>query len=284
VAEIWLTSLDGTQRLPLYSIGPYGAWGDLTYQFRWGDGACGMYEAQWTMPLPPQFEHPLLRRGSLVEIQQGPWRMGSPLVLSEPAKGTGYDDPWQLVATGIGRDVEGDNSFYAFRLSDGGDHRDPVRGRRLRQPRLRVARRGPRTSVPTTAVGGNATTEELMTSARCSTRRRIASGNGGVSARTTTCSSPPTRPRRPIRWSPVLRRSGPLTTTTRRWSGSVHRLVHRHLQDGQRHQHPGRHPVRPQGVRGEPDRRWAPSPRPRRRGSPTGSSPSPRVGWRGPTA
>jgi hypothetical protein len=44
----------------------------------------------------------------------GPWRVGSPLILAEPAKGNGPGDPWQFTATGIGRDVEGSNSFYAF--------------------------------------------------------------------------------------------------------------------------------------------------------------------------
>lgn len=98
----------------LAQIGPYGAWGDLQIITRWGQGACGMFEAQWSMPLPPDFEHPLLRRGTLVELMDGPWRIGSPLILSEPAKGTGLDAPWQFVATGIGREVEGDSSFYAF--------------------------------------------------------------------------------------------------------------------------------------------------------------------------
>ena len=83
-----LTGLDGTS-LWLASIGPYGAWGDLTYQTRWDVGACGMYEASWTMPLPAQFEHNLLRRGTLVELMDGPYRVGSPLVLSEPSVGSG---------------------------------------------------------------------------------------------------------------------------------------------------------------------------------------------------
>jgi hypothetical protein len=112
VAELWFTSLDGTQRLPAYQIGPYGAWGDLTYTFRWGDGACGMFEAQWSMPLPPDFEHPLLRRGTLVEVTDGPWQMGSQLVLAEPGVGTGFDDPWTLTATGVGREVEGESAWY----------------------------------------------------------------------------------------------------------------------------------------------------------------------------
>jgi hypothetical protein len=161
VAEIWLTSLDGTQRLPLYSIGDYGSWGDLTYRFRWGDGACGMYEASWTMPLPAQFEHPLLRRGSLVEITDGPWRLGSPLVLSEPAKGTGLADPWQLTATGIGRDVEGDHSFYAFDGSLVTTAIPSTAVDRAITAGWRIAGRA--ASVPSTAIGGNATTDELMT-------------------------------------------------------------------------------------------------------------------------
>jgi hypothetical protein len=100
--------------LPLYQVGPYGAWSDLQINVRWGDGAAGMYEAQWTMPLPPDYDHPLLRRGTAVELMAGPYRVGSPLILAEPNRGTGLDEPWQFTATGIGRDVEGDNSFYAF--------------------------------------------------------------------------------------------------------------------------------------------------------------------------
>lgn len=110
----WVTSIDGTLRFPLFEIGPTGSWGDLSYRFRWGEGACGMYEASWTMPLSPGFEHPLLRRGTIVELMDGPYRVGSPLVMSEPGRGTGFDDPWQVTCTGIGREVEGDNSFYAL--------------------------------------------------------------------------------------------------------------------------------------------------------------------------
>lgn len=109
----WLTSFDGLIRLPLYAVGPYGAWADLQFTTRWGDGASGMYEARWTMPLPADFQDPLTRRGSLVEIMDGPCRVGSPLILTEPTRGSGIDQPWQFTATGIGRDVEGENSFYA---------------------------------------------------------------------------------------------------------------------------------------------------------------------------
>lgn len=158
----WLTSLDGTIRLPLYSIGPYGAWGDLAYQTRWGDGASGMFEATWTMPLPAQFEHPLLRRGSLVELMDGPYRVGCPLVLSEPAVGTGLDDPWQFTATGLGRDVEGDNSFYSFKISTGASTSVPSEAVDFAQAGgWRVT--GRRGSVPTSAIGGTPTTDELMT-------------------------------------------------------------------------------------------------------------------------
>jgi hypothetical protein len=44
------------------------------HDFRYGEGACGMFEASWSMPLPPDFSHPLLRRGTLVELMDGPWR------------------------------------------------------------------------------------------------------------------------------------------------------------------------------------------------------------------
>jgi hypothetical protein len=162
MAEIWLTSIDGTLRLPVYQIGPYGAWGDLTYTTRWGDGACGMYEAQWTMPLAGDFDHPLLRRGTLVEITDGPWRIGSPLIMSEPAKGAGLADPWQFTATGIGREVEGANSYHA---------QDGTTGDTTAVPSVAVDRAiaagwpigGRDTSVPTFAIGGSTTTDELQT-------------------------------------------------------------------------------------------------------------------------
>jgi hypothetical protein len=108
-----LTAVGDTTARYLAELGTYGSWSDIQIITRWGDGACGMYEAQWTMPLPPYFDHPVLRRGALVEIMDGPYRVGSPLILTEPARGTGLDNPWQFVATGIGREVEGSNSFYA---------------------------------------------------------------------------------------------------------------------------------------------------------------------------
>src|SRR3954465_13437990 len=106
-------TIGGSSSVWLASVGTYGYWADLQLKTPWGDGASGMYEAQWTMPLPPNFSHPLLRRGTLVEIMDGPYRVGSPLILSEPTVGSGLQDPWQFVAAGIGRDVEGENSFYA---------------------------------------------------------------------------------------------------------------------------------------------------------------------------
>lgn len=105
-------TIGGTSSIWAAQIGEYGMWGDLQVQTRWGEGASGMYEAQWTMPLPPEFEHPILRRGTIVELMDGPWRVGSPLILTEPARGMGLDDPWKFVATGIGREVEGTNSWY----------------------------------------------------------------------------------------------------------------------------------------------------------------------------
>lgn len=95
------------------TIGPLGAWGDLSWITRYGESPCGMYEVSWTMPLPPDFEHPLLRRGTRVELMDGPWRIGSSLILTEPARGTGFSDPWQFVAQGVGREVVGENSWYA---------------------------------------------------------------------------------------------------------------------------------------------------------------------------
>lgn len=158
----WLTSLDGAQRIPLYLVGKTGAWSDPTYTTRWGDGACGNYEASWTMPLPSGFSHPLLRRGTLVELMDGPYRVGSPFVMSEPAVGAGFEDPWQFTATGIGRDVEGANSFFCFRLSDGETTAIPSEAVDFAMSDgWRIA--GRLASVPTSAIGGTATTEELMT-------------------------------------------------------------------------------------------------------------------------
>jgi hypothetical protein len=146
----------------LAQIGPTGSWGDLSFSTRWGDGASGMFEASWTMALPPGFEGPLLRRGTLVEIFDGPWRIGSPLILSEPAVGAGLDEPWSFNATGIGREVEGDNSFFCFRTSDGETTTVPSEAVDYAIANgWRIAGRD--SNVPTGAIGGTATTDELMT-------------------------------------------------------------------------------------------------------------------------
>lgn len=156
-----LTAVGSSNPVWLATIGPYGSWGDLSYTTRWGDGACGMYEAQWTMPLPLGFEHLLLRRGSLVELMDGPYRVGSPLILSEPARGTGLDDPWHFVATGIGREVEGENSFYAF---DGSLNTTAIPTTAVDQAIARGWRiAGRDASVPSTQVGATSTTPELET-------------------------------------------------------------------------------------------------------------------------
>jgi hypothetical protein len=156
-----LTSLDGTQTLWLAAIAPYGSWGDLSYTTRWGQGASGMYEASWTMPLPAQFGHPLLKTGTLVELMDGSYRVGSPLVMSEPAVGSGLADPWTFTATGIGREVEGTNAFYA--LDSGGNTTSIPSSAvdRAITDGWRVA--GRLASVPTTATGGSSTSDELMT-------------------------------------------------------------------------------------------------------------------------
>lgn len=90
-----------------HSLGTYGTVTDLTWTTRWGAGACGMYEASWSMPLDADDESGPFRRGQLAEIHDGPWRIGSSLVLSEPVPGDGLDQPWQFTATGLGREVEG---------------------------------------------------------------------------------------------------------------------------------------------------------------------------------
>jgi hypothetical protein len=109
-----LSSVDGSQTAWLAQIGPYGAWSDLNVTTRWGQGASGMFEASWSMPLPAGFEHPLLRRGTIVELMDGPWRVGSPLLMSDPGRGLGLDQPWTVTATGVGREAEGQDSYYAL--------------------------------------------------------------------------------------------------------------------------------------------------------------------------
>ena len=107
-------TLGGSSSAWLASVGPYGAWSDLTITTRWGQGASGMYEATWQMALPAGFSHPLLRRSTQVEAMDGPYRMGSSLIMAEPGVGTGLGDPWTLTATGVGREVEGESAFYAL--------------------------------------------------------------------------------------------------------------------------------------------------------------------------
>lgn len=108
-----LTSVDGSRTSWLAEIGN-GSWGDLSWITRYGDGPCGMFEASWTMPLPADFAHPLLQRGTVVELMDGPYRVGSSLILNEPARGDRLGEPWRLVASGVGREVEGENSYYAL--------------------------------------------------------------------------------------------------------------------------------------------------------------------------
>lgn len=156
-----LTPIGGTATW-LAQIGPYGAWGDLEWTTRWGEGACGMYEAQWSMPLPPDFDHPALRSGTLVELMDGPWRIGSPLILAEPARGSGFNQPWQFTATGIGREVEGENSFYAF---DAGSNTTSVPSTAIDAAISLQGLRwsGRDASVSTAAVGSSTSTDQLNT-------------------------------------------------------------------------------------------------------------------------
>lgn len=108
-----LTSLDGRE-VWLAEIGPFGAWSDLKLTFRWGQSACGLFDASWSMPLPSEFSHPLLRRGTLVSFMDGAAQVGSQAVLAQPARGGGYGQPWQLTATGVATEVTGDASWFAF--------------------------------------------------------------------------------------------------------------------------------------------------------------------------
>ena len=156
-----LTPVGSSTPVWLAAVGTYGSWSDLSWTTRWGDGACDMFEASWAMPLPPDFEHPLLRRGTLVELMEGPYRIGSPLILSEPARGTGVGDPWRFTATGIGREVEGDNSFYAF---DGSLNATAIPTTAVDQAIARGWRiTGRNSSVSATQVGASSTTDPLNT-------------------------------------------------------------------------------------------------------------------------
>lgn len=107
-------SIGGSSSAFLAAVSPYGAWSELTLITRWGDGACGNFELSFKMPLPAAFSHPLLRRGTLVELMDGPYRVGSPFIMSEPSVGSGLDNPWQITCVGIGREVEGDSTFLAL--------------------------------------------------------------------------------------------------------------------------------------------------------------------------
>lgn len=155
------STIGGTAARWLYDIGPYGAWSDLNLLTRFGDGACGNFEASWSMPLPPGFEHPLLRRGTAVELMDGPYRVGSPFILSEPAKGGGLDDPWRFTAAGIGREIEGEHSFYA---ADGSGNATAVPTTAVDQAMADGWRIGGRdASVPATAPAATTTSENLNT-------------------------------------------------------------------------------------------------------------------------
>jgi len=154
-----LTPVGGGTPIWLAEIGPYGAWGDLSYTTRWGDSASGMYEASCTFPLPPDFEHATLRRGSLFELMEDGYRVGCPLVLSDPSKGTEPGQPWTLTATGIGRDVEGSDAFTAL---DGSLNTTAIPSTAATQAKARgwrITTVG--ASVPVTAVGASSTTEGL---------------------------------------------------------------------------------------------------------------------------
>lgn len=143
----------------LASIGPYGSWGDLSWTTRWGDGACGMFEASFTTPLPKAFEHPALRMNSLVDLMNGPYRVGSSLYISDIVRGTGLDDPWTITCTGIGREVEGDNSWLAIdSVPAASSVASAVIDRAIGQGLRWAGRDG---TVPTTAFGSSATTDSL---------------------------------------------------------------------------------------------------------------------------
>lgn len=94
-------------------LGPYGAWGDLAWSTRWASGACGMFEASFTMPLPADFQHRALVRGARVELMRKGLRVGSSLVINQIERGT-PGEPWKITCEGVGRLAEGASSFYAF--------------------------------------------------------------------------------------------------------------------------------------------------------------------------
>lgn len=144
-----------------HSLGTYGTVSDLTWATHWGTGACGMYEASWTMPLPVDYYNPLLRRGQLVEIHSSQWRIGSSLLLAEPVPGAGLDQPWQFTATGVGRDVEGPNSWLCF---DGSANTTAVATTAVDRAIADGLQWGGRdATVPSTVYGNSTTTDQLNT-------------------------------------------------------------------------------------------------------------------------
>ncbi len=153
-------TIGGSSSMFLAQIGPYGAWSGLNVSTRWGEGSAGMYEAQWTMPLPADFDHYLLRHDTIVELMDGPWRVGSPLVLAEPSRGTGLDNPWQFVASGFGRMVEGENSWAAV---DGSGNGTSVASTAVDQAitNRSLPWAGRDSSIPTSAYGGSSSTDLL---------------------------------------------------------------------------------------------------------------------------
>lgn len=87
---------------------------NLAWSTRYGhEGACGMYDATWTMDLDPGYDHPALRRGARVEVMDSMVRKGSTLILGQPERGV-RGEPWRFTAAGVGREAERDNGYYCL--------------------------------------------------------------------------------------------------------------------------------------------------------------------------
>lgn len=70
-------------------------WGELTYATT-ADGGCK--DASWRMDLPPTYTNPVLTRGQIVEIKNGPWNAWTGF-LTEPD----MDDDWTFNALGLSK-------------------------------------------------------------------------------------------------------------------------------------------------------------------------------------